>query len=311
VSALRSRNKPPARPRRPARASVRLSSYLSASLADRWLRYTRELQVCRRAFSEKSVHDLRVACRRMISILEMADTVLHDRRVGRLVKELRRLFRALSELRDTQVQTLRVSAMAAVHPQLGTFRTVLLVKERRLSNRLVTRMPAATVAEQAAVVQQIRTAVENAFLDASRARARRAAVIAMTTAAYARAVELKEIADRSRPQSIHALRVAFKKFRYRAETLQPLFPWLTRERLEALNAYQTMMGEIQDLDTLLAAVRAHARRVQHRGGPAFHPVVLELLRLRREAIRVFLSASGELYGFWPVPVDAPHEAFRD
>jgi CHAD domain-containing protein len=286
-----------------------MSGYITASLADRWFKYTRELRKCQTGFSEKSVHDLRVALRRMISALDMAGAVVADRPLGRVRRELKRLLGNFSALRDVQVQLLIVEEMVSRHPQLAVIRTTLLVKEERLVDRLRKQITKVRTSDHAAAIQSLGASVERAFQDFSRARSRRGAVVATATAAFARAVQSKEMANRSRPETIHRLRVAFKKFRYRAEMLQPLLSWFAKDRLTAMNAYQTRMGEIQDIDVFLRVVRVFAARPRRRGSPPFRPVILELLARRRELIRRFFSSSAELYTFWSVAANAPHAAF--
>lgn len=301
---------PPASARRPpSLASRRLSAYITHSLDRRWERYARELRACQTGFSEASVHDLRVSIRRMISILDMAAAVVPDTGARRVRRDLKRLLDRFGPLRDVQVQLLLVGEMLPAHPQLGGIRTVLLVKERQLIAGLARRMQKVGSAGHAPFIHLLREKVGEAFYDSSRARARRAAVIATATAAFANAVHRKEMADRSHPVTIHRFRVAFKKFRYRAETLQPLLSWLLKEQLSAMNAYQTRLGEIQDVDLFLNVVRDYAARHRRPGTPAMRPVILGLLQRRRELIRAFFSSSAELYTYWHVSVNAPHAAF--
>jgi CHAD domain-containing protein len=239
----------------------------------------------------------------------MAGAVAADARLRTMRRDLKRLLGECSALRDVQVQLLLVQELLPRHPQLELIRTMLLVKERRLVERLRREIARGKTAEHAVAVQNLRESVERVFCDSSRARLRRAAVVATATAAYATAVQRRAMIDRRRPATIHALRVAFKKFRYKAEMLQPLLPWLVKERLRAMNGYQTRMGEIQDVEVFLGVVREQARRARLRRGPAFRPVILELLARRRELLRSFFAASSELYDFWTIPANAPEAAF--
>lgn len=296
----------PAARRRPSLASRRLSAYILRSLSGRWITYQRELRACRERFAEESVHDLRVAIRRLVSTLDVTAAVVRHAGLRRMRRQLRRLLGGFGPLRDVQVQLLRVEEMLPRHPGLSVVRTVLLVQEQRLVRSLQKRIAAVQTAEHAGVVRELRGRIDQAFRDSSRARARRGAVVATATAAFANAVRLKEMADRSRPATIHRLRVAFKKFRYRAEMLQPLIPGLSKEMLPAMNRYQTRMGEIQDVEVFLGLLRRHLRRTRAGG---LRPAVLELLALRRELLRAFFASASELYALWPVSVQDPHAVF--
>ena len=50
------------------------------------------------------------------------------------------------------------------------------------------------------------------------------------------------------------MRVAFKKFRYMAELLQPMIPELKQRQLAAAKAFQAHLGRIQDTAVLLSTL---------------------------------------------------------
>jgi len=117
-------------------------------------------------------------------------------------------------------------------------------------------------------------------------------------AAFARAVGACNPYPRGCP-SIHRLRVAFKKFRYTVEVVQPLLDQMGKTELKALNAYQTAMGEIQDAEVLLASIRSFAAR---RGRPtaiSFLPVHQALTSLRMARVEAFMKSAHHLMSFWP------------
>jgi CHAD domain-containing protein len=57
------------------------------------------------------------------------------------------------------------------------------------------------------------------------------------------------------------MRLAFKKYRYSVEVLAPLFPSITEETLERLHAFQTLLGDLHDLDVVLKEAEYFRRRV--------------------------------------------------
>ena len=58
--------------------------------------------------------------------------------------------------------------------------------------------------------------------------------------------------DPAHPEALHRMRLAFKRYRYAAEVLLPLFPEATEETAKRLHAFQTLLGTIHDCDVLLA-----------------------------------------------------------
>src|SRR5512134_1193456 len=99
-----------------ASRSKGLGGALRSSLERRWSRTVREVRRRRRGLTEGAVHDLRVAIRRMIAALDLAEVVLEDTEIDRVRRRLRRSLAALGALRDIQVQLLLLEPAAARHP---------------------------------------------------------------------------------------------------------------------------------------------------------------------------------------------------
>jgi CHAD domain-containing protein len=57
------------------------------------------------------------------------------------------------------------------------------------------------------------------------------------------------------------MRLAFKKYRYAAEVLLPLFPKATEETEKRLHAFQTLLGTIHDCDVILAEAASFRRAI--------------------------------------------------
>ena len=102
----------------------------------------------------------------------------------------------------------------------------------------------------------------------------------------------------SETSTIHRTRVAFKRFRYMIEAMFALLPGVTEEHRRAMHGYQSMMGDIQDVEVLLAALD-EVRRTNSARGKSLGPLREELMRRRRWLIEVYLNASGKLRQFWP------------
>jgi CHAD domain-containing protein len=118
--------------------------------------------------------------------------------------------------------------------------------------------------------------------------------------AFRRVVILRRQIKRNNPASVHHMRVAFKRFRYTAELLQPFLPQFTPQRLERMKEFQAVAGHIQDAAVLLARLakdvtngELEAACVKNLRG--------ELLRLERRAIDSFMERIDELMDFEPEP----------
>ena len=104
----------------------------------------------------------------------------------------------------------------------------------------------------------------------------------------------------STARSIHRTRIAFKRFRYMVEALSPLLPAVTDQHRHAMRGYQSMMGDIQDVEVMLATLDKFLRRKKIKTAAAGR-LRNELLRRRQWLIQVYLNAAGRLRQFWPPP----------
>ena len=105
---------------------------LLASLDTRWDKYKSELKRCRNEFSNETVHDLRIATRRMLALVQL----LHILNPSPRLQKLRRTFKAqldgFDDLRDTQVMLVEISETVQEIPALQPFQEYLQKSEGRL-----------------------------------------------------------------------------------------------------------------------------------------------------------------------------------
>jgi hypothetical protein len=82
------------------------------------------------------------------------------------------------------------------------------------------------------------------------------------------------------------------------EALAPLLPAVTEDHRRALRGYQCMMGDIQDMEVLLAALDKFVQKEKVNAASA-RRLKRELVRWRRMLIEIYLNAAGRLRRFWP------------
>jgi CHAD domain-containing protein len=298
-----------------------LGTLLVSCLDERWKKYLRQLRRSQKRSSEKSVHDLRVATRRLVSLLDIVMTVASDDRLRKMRRVLKKRFDALSLLRDIQVQLLYVQEMLPVFPQLEAFRTVLMLREQRLTKLIDKQVRKTQTVLLGRILASTRKRIRMQFEAPAMDSAGLAAVTGAVGAAFARAVDLRRNVKPADTKTIHKLRVAFKKFRYMVEALQPILVGVTDTQFKAMNAYQVRMGNIQDVEVLSANVERHAmrrtrasREARRRGAAqrgldaSFVPVLQQLTSRRATLVEQFLGSADELFGFWKKPVTIPDES---
>jgi CHAD domain-containing protein len=134
--------------------------------------------------------------------------------------------------------------------------------------------------------------------------AARLAIVGALREAFDQVVALRRRIRPNRTGTIHRTRVAFKRFRYMCELSRQHLPGLKAEDLGRMRDYQRMMGNIQDMEVLLAGV---SRAVEDReiSARAVGPLRRELRRRRRELIDIYLAAADRLFDFAPDAAVAP------
>ena len=93
------------------------------------------------------------------------------------------------------------------------------------------------------------------------------------------------------------------------EVLTPLLPGVTDKHRNAMRRYQAMMGEVQDLNVLLAAL-AEFIKAEEANDPATQRLRAEFVRRRERVIRGYIDAAPKLWLFWPPEKLLPRRTTR-
>jgi CHAD domain-containing protein len=279
------------------------ATHLEHTLDARWRRYRKAFDRCWEKFSETSVHQLRVESRRLLALVNLLDALIGDPELRAFRRLLKRFFRRFARLRDTQVQLLLVRRHRRKFPEVRALERTLAREEQRLVRKLDRKVRRSLRRQIKAHVTALRRLLK-------KARAGRGAevrgndpVVRHVQAAFHRVVALRRRIQPGRPATIHRTRVAFKRFRYLAELLQPLLPGVSRRQFRAMHDYQGQMGEIQDLEILQARLEEFARQ---KPGPAGNLARFRdaIAREHTALIARYLKHADQLLRFWPTPPSA-------
>jgi CHAD domain-containing protein len=269
-----------------------LARLLAKSLKVQWKRYRKALRKCQRSFSEESVHDSRIETRRLLARLELLGAFLPEAHLAKAWRLLKGHLDNFSALRDTQVQRLRVARMLRRFPDLLDFDHALGERERRGIKQARQAVKRFKIGRLRRLIDMLREELET---QRNRTVSRRS--LRAVAAAFAEVGRRRGRVEPNDTVTIHRTRVAFKHFRYMIEGLREALPRVSPARLRAMQAYQARMGQIQDVEVLMAALRKftrQARIVPDVGRPWF----AELQHQRRLLIARYLKRAGELEDFW-------------
>ena len=212
----------------------------------------------RQAEDSECVHRMRVASRRLRSLLPLFAVCLSRKTCERWRKQLRRLTRALGEVRDTDVQIVCVEHFlehaASFQERPGGERILLRLQQQRQAlqgpvGEALDRFTARQLPEQ---MEQTLTQLVHAsqatgadmpghYVYRKTRKAIRAQLKALQ--AYAPYVQQPERID-----ALHAMRIAAKRLRYTMEACTSFYPDALAEPVRAARTIQTLLGDIHDCD---------------------------------------------------------------
>lgn len=291
-----------------------LKAVLIVALDERNRKFTRQVKNARSNPTEKTVHDLRVAARRLMAVIDIVKSLHPGYGDAGLRKLMKAQLKSLSDLRDTQVQIVEVRRLAADHDILSIFLGELATREATESKRArkeIQRFDIGMVEDQ---IGRLRTNLERCLSAPAMNGICRAILLGLLAQMYLKTYSIrkdiaKAAADENDPtetyNKIHRLRLIFKNFRYTVEIMRPILPGVSKGLLNRMREYQSGMGTVQDAEVLLAAISSHAKGIRKKerkrsaASPDGFASLLEHLkdRLERESDR-FISTMDELDEFW-------------
>jgi CHAD domain-containing protein len=284
------------KPARPPAPPTDVLRHLTDSLSAQWRRYRKRLKRCQQHFSEEAVHDSRVETRRLLATVEMLCAFVPERKLKKVRRALKDHLDSFDRLRDTQVQLLYVERVPATFPAARAFGEWLRAREQKFireTRRAVRKIRTRRLGRRLAVFEQDLRALAKSTPPA-RAFSMAQGAIRLAFAQVARLCRRVSAAD---TETIHRTRIAFKRFRYMVDALAPLLPAVNAEHRQAMRGYQSMMGDIQDVEVLIAALDKFIK--QSGNDRAKQRLRSEFARRRLQLIRVYLNAAGKLQQFWP------------
>ncbi len=270
--------------------------YLAERLNIRWDSYCQQLRCCQQKFSESTVHEFRVASRRLLAQLVMLNCLAARQPAERARRIVKSGLKALSQMRDAHVQRSFFEQQMTRFPALLLVRDELRRRERRLEKQAAARVKELGVRR----LERCISALERQ-LRIGRARASCSErLTAAVNDAFGDVLRRRRAIEARRPETIHRVRVAFKKFRYMVESLSPEFTGLSKRDLRGLAYYQRRMGILQDLEIVQQHLAQFIR--EHRGiEPLLQPFARYLKQRRARSLCSFLKSADECYRFWPPP----------
>jgi CHAD domain-containing protein len=267
------------------------TSFLQEIYKVRWQTYRSELKRCQTEPTEEAVHDLRVATRRLLALIDLLRDIVPNPRLKKLQLTLKKQFDGLSDLRDTQVMLVETSESLDELPELEPFQKYLNKSERRLL-RLT-----------AKAVKSFKYSGIRKQMDAVRKKVLKQKLDTISSDLLLHAADNKfgavlrryQRIDQANPATIHRTRIAFKKFRYMVEIIYSQVPGFPEDNLNFMHEYQGVMGDIQDMEVFLATFEDFAERDASYDP---EPVLRYFGQRHKESINTFIEDMHQVNIFW-------------
>ncbi len=261
-----------------------------AALQNGWKRYRKELKRCREEASFDAVHDLRTATRRILAIIQLLRSISPRRRLQKLIRAFKDQLDIVDDLRDTQVVVAAISDAVQEFPQLEPFQKHMLRREEKALRKVRRKIKTLETTEVKKRIRKTRKALEADVTADFKSK-----VLQAVDEAYQATEQRFNSVDPAQPSAIHRVRIAFKSFRYMMEVVHPLLKDFPAENLKRMNDYQSLMGDIQDLEVLTQTLADYSE-----SAPLSDPEPVQRYyeQRRTEAISAYREGMSQLHTFW-------------
>jgi CHAD domain-containing protein len=275
-----------------------VNQFLVDALEERWKNYRAELKRCRAEFSNEAVHDLRSAARRMLAFIRLLNSISPRPRLQKLRRAFKDQLDEFDDLRDTQVILAEISETLQELPQLEEFQGHLQGIEKSLLKTLRKKLKVIDLFE---VSKRIRNMRESLKTESDPDLV--STILQVVDDAFLITRQRLTWINAAQATSIHRVRLAFKTLRYMIEIVHPLLPAFPAQNLKQMHEYQSLMGEIQDVEVIMQAL---ADAPVHASSFDPEPVRRYYERRHAEAISSYLASMNQLHTFWR---SAPDQSF--
>jgi CHAD domain-containing protein len=245
--------------------------------------------------AEDAVHDLRVSIRRVLAWISVREALAGpDRRLAAARASLKRLMAPLGKLRDAQVKREWIRRLVPAGDEPSRLYAILvqsdLLRWERRAAKALSGKPVRAIRVPGPGALQGGRGVQTRD-DGNRLLARLWDKVAR---------DATPALDPSKPEALHRLRLAFKKYRYAWEVLCPGENGDgARSAAKRLHAFQTLLGTIHDCDVILAEVRAFRETILGLRRECRLEAALRALRAR--SFREFRKMAGNLESLHSFP----------
>jgi CHAD domain-containing protein len=219
----------------------------------------------------EAVHDLRVALRRLRTLLKLARPVFGGFHTDAVRLSFAALQASTGDLRDEEALTDTLDGLGLSLPPLVAWRERRQARERRLRRGLMTRLRGGELSRAREMLRALLVLPVRPDRDVGLGKYARRVV-----SKARRGVESRRDVDPDDVVGLHDLRIAYKKLRYAVEIFEGVLPADLAAMAEPAARFQKRLGDLHDIDVAKVAL-GRARGLE----PATRAAVLAALDAAR------------------------------
>jgi CHAD domain-containing protein len=263
------------------------------SLDQPWRQFSRAWKKTRRTASERSIHDLRVNARRLIENLVLARALSKKNDTSELKRRFKKFLKGMGALRDLQVQLGNASRLRRSQVIVAFTKRLERLEKQEIEN-VQSALKSNKRQRLADALEDVRSRFQRTQKSAGKDRTRNS-IRRILNIRHNEFMKAKRRFSRSEPHSedaLHEMRIALKKLRYAMEAAQPVLSESEKGRIDAMRAFQKLMGDSRDLEMLRSTLEQWAEKKGKK--MAVVPALQNLQEKREALLKRLVESSHEL-----------------
>jgi CHAD domain-containing protein len=203
-----------------------------------------------KSHNAEAVHDLRVSIRRFVQVLRVLKPCFRGKELRKIRRELKRIMVVAGEVRNHDI-ALKLLAKSK-RPERTSLQAKIQSRRQERERSLVTMLKnwlerKSSLKWRGALGRAAEEAGED-FGKAPTAQTARQMLPGMAQDFFEGGDQAANV--KAEPREVHRFRLAAKKFRYTLELFAPMCGASLNPQLEAMRRVQTLLGDINDLETV-------------------------------------------------------------
>lgn len=257
-----------------------------------WENFNRQLAACQENTSFESVHDIRVATRRLLTLFELLQISTPIEQIAGMQTDLKLLRAHFDELRDTQVMISEMAALTTTIPEIEPFLAYLHKREFKHKVEVAFDISKYKIQKNNRKLAIAREMLLKQKMNPGKVERK---ILRYIDDSYQLAIKRMKKLDPEKPLTFHAVRIACRKFRYQVEVLNSLFLEYPAKNMTILKTFQDKLGEIQNHEVMHIILKKYLRK---NAGNPLNEVIKYLDQKLEDAISAIMTEDAQLGVLW-------------